>query len=105
MNEQSVIAPEYIDADFAFICIDDSMSGSRLFPGDVVFCRACDYVEDGKIAAVRIGSDFTLRRVYHIDKYVYLSPDNPAFPTVSFVIPDDDVEILGFAVKAICNVI
>lgn len=104
MNEQEVLAPAEIEADFAIRCCDDSMMNVRLFSGDLVFIRACDRVESGQIAAVRIGEEYILRRVYCGDGYLYLAAENPLFESITVSTPDDNIEIIGVAVKALCNV-
>lgn len=102
MNEQSAIAPAEIEADFVFQCYDNSMVNVHLFCGDLVFIRACDDVEDGHIAAVRIGESVILRRIYHAAGYLELRAENPEYPPI--VIHGQDAEIIGAAVKALCSV-
>ena len=104
MNEQSTIAPADIEADFVFCCQDDSMMGANLPTGSLVFIRACEDVEDGHIAAVRIGDSFVLRRVYHWSGYLELRAENPEYPPIVIHGQDGDTDILGVAVKALCSV-
>ena len=61
---------------------------------------ACDDVEDGQIAAVRIGESYALRRVYHCAGSIELRAENPSYPPIL----TQEVEILGVAVKALCSV-
>ena len=39
-------------------------------------------VEDGEIAAVRIGEEATLKRVFLFDDHIKLRAENPTFPTI-----------------------
>jgi len=39
-------------------------------------------VEDGEIAAVRIGEEATLKRVFLFDDHIELRAENPTFPTI-----------------------
>ena len=39
-------------------------------------------VEDGEIAAVRIGEEATLKRVFLFADYIELRAENPTFPTI-----------------------
>ena len=104
MNEQSTIAPADIEADFVFCCQDDSMMGANLSSGSLVFIRACDDVEDGHIAAVRIGDSFVLRRVYRWAGYLELRAENPEYPPIVIHGQDGDTDILGAVVKALFSV-
>ena len=100
MTDETVLAPADIEADFVFRCYDNSMVFAHLFTGDPVFIRACDDVEDGQIAAVRIGESYALRRVYHCAGSIELRAENPSYPPIL----TQEVEILGVTVKALCSV-
>lgn len=89
--------PEGISADFALIARGDSMTGARINNGDIVFIRRQPTVEHGQIAAVRIGSEATLKRVRFAGRQVVLWPENPAYEPI-MVTEDMDVEIMGLAV-------
>ena len=101
-----VPVPEHIHgADFALTCKGDSMINARIFDGDIVYIRQQPEVENGQIAAVLIGSEATLKRVYkHADKLV-LNPENPAYePLVLSGAELEDVKIIGKAVAFISAV-
>lgn len=69
-------------ADFALICKGDSML-PRLMDRDVVLIHQQPTVENGETAAVLIGEEATLKRVYfHGEDQIVLSPENPAFPPI-----------------------
>lgn len=98
--DQTVTAPSDINADTVFLCVGDSMINARIFDGDLVFVRLQPNVENGQIAVVRIGDEYTLKRVYVGKNYVELRAENPVFPAI--VLHDDelnDFEIIGLAVK------
>lgn len=93
----------YIDnsirADFALRCKGDSMTGARIFDGDLVFIQQQEDVENGQIAAVVIGEDATLKRIYKHNDRIELRPENPLYPILSFQGPGMiQVRILGKAV-------
>lgn len=101
-----VPVPEHIHgADFALTCKGDSMINARIFDGDIVYIHQQPEVENGQIAAVLIGSEATLKRVYkHADKLV-LNPENPAYePLVLSGSELEDVKIIGKAVAFISAV-
>ena len=64
-RESYVQAGVNIKADFCLIARGDSMIGARIHDGDIVFCRSQNMVENGEIAAVIIGDEATLKRVYY----------------------------------------
>ena len=67
--------------------------------GDIVYIRIQPEVNDGEIAAVRIGDEATLKRVYYDGNTVTLVPANSAYRPKSFSGPDlEDIQIEGKAV-------
>lgn len=90
-----------IDADFCLTAHGDSMIGARIYDGDIVFIQSADTVRDGEIAAVIIGDEATLKRVYYYPKEekLVLSPENPKYAPLVFVGRElIGVKILGRAV-------
>lgn len=97
--ENQVEIPEHIHADFALRCKGDSMINARIHDGDIVYIRQQPEVNNGEIAAVLIGEEATLKRVYVHDDHIVLQPENPAYaPLVYFGDSMSDVRILGKAV-------
>lgn len=98
-REGDVDVLEDVRCDFALKCHGDSMVGAGIHDGDVVYIHIQPEVENGEIAAVRIGDEATLKRVYlHMD-YVELRPENPAFESIIRRKEDmNDVHIEGKAV-------
>ena len=64
-RESYVQAGMNIKADFCLTARGDSMIGARIHDGDIVFCRSQTMVDNGEIAAVIIGEEATLKRVYY----------------------------------------
>lgn len=93
--------PDYIECDFTLRCQGDSMINSRIFDGDIVYIRSQPQVENGEIAAVRVGEEATLKKVYYTpgSSRVTLRASNPLYPDMEFEGPDlENIEILGKAV-------
>jgi len=91
--------PEHIHADFALRCKGDSMINARIFDGDIVYIRQQDTVEHGEIAAVLIGTEATLKRVYLYEDHITLKAENSMFRPLDFWDSEmNDVRILGKAV-------
>lgn len=85
-------------ATFTLICVGDSMA-PRIQDGDLVAIRQQEEVENGEIAAVRIGDEATLKRVYFHDDYIELRPENPSYSSIIRRREEmDDVSIEGRAV-------
>ena len=53
-----------LDADFCLRAHGDSMTGARIYDGDIVFIRKQSSVDNGEIAAVIIDDEATLKRFF-----------------------------------------
>ena len=90
-----------LNVDFCLTARGDSMIGARIRSGDIVFCRAQDMVNNGEIAAVIIGDEATLKRVYYYpeQKKLVLQAENPKYEPFVYVNDElDQIRILGKAV-------
>lgn len=81
-REGEIDAPEDMRCDFALRCKGDSMIGAGIHNGDAVYIHIQPEVENGEIAAVRIGEEATLKRVYLHADYIELRPENPAYESI-----------------------
>ena len=81
-REGEIDAPENMRCDFALRCHGDSMIGAGIHDGDAVYINIQPEVENGEIAAVRIGDEATLKRVYIHQDYIELRPENPAYESI-----------------------
>ena len=77
--EDHVLVPITTRADFCLICRGDSMIDARIHDGDIAFIRSQPVVEDGEIAAVRIGDECTLKRFQRVGNTVYLHACNTRY--------------------------
>ena len=92
--------------DFALIAQGDSMTGDRIYSGDVVFIRSQDNVQDGEIAAIALDDELTLKRVRRLRRadgsvaFTQLLPSNPSFSPIDIGGENETrcVRILGKAV-------
>lgn len=97
--EREVDIPSGIRADFALTCKGDSMIEARIADGDIVYIRQKPEVENGQIAAVLVGEEATLKRVFVHEDVLQLVPCNSKYqPTVYIRKQLRDVRILGLAV-------
>lgn len=77
--ETYIEASSDIQADFCLTAKGDSMINARIFDGDIVFIRKQPDVDNGEIAAVCIGDEVTLKRVYKYPNRLELRPENPMY--------------------------
>ena len=90
--------PENIRCDFCLRCHGDSMIDAGIRDNDVVYIRCQPKVEDGEIAAVRIGGEATLKRVYYDygGQSLTLMPANSSYRPKTYTGSDlEDVQIEG----------
>lgn len=91
-----------LKADFCLKARGDSMTGARIYDGDLVFCKSCPIVDNGEIAAVIIEDEVTLKR-FHFDsenQTVSLYPENPAYKTLRYQGEElNHIRVLGKAVS------
>ncbi len=104
LDGETILAPENIDADFVFRCVGDSMIGARILDGDIVFVKSGN-VENGQIAVVRIGEEYTLKRIYRGADYLELRAENPAYPPKIIRGDQENAEIIGRAVHFLSRVV
>ena len=101
LTDENIISWEWIEQSairggtFFYLRVQgDSMIGSRIHDGDLVFVRQQEEVETGEIAVVMVNNEeATLKRVYYQNGTVVLQPDNPKYPPI--ILSKGDVKILG----------
>ena len=85
-------------ADFALTCHGNSMAPT-ICDGDIVCIRRQPEVEQGEIAAVRIGEEATLKHFHRQGETVMLLADNTVCPPMVFAGPQlEEIQIEGRAV-------
>lgn len=90
--------PKVWRSDFTLICSGDSMV-PKIQDGDIVAIRKQEEVNNGEIAAVRIGDEATLKYVFLHADYIELRPANPSYESIIRRKDDmNDVRIEGKAV-------
>lgn len=106
-HENYILVGSDIDADFCLRAKGESMINARIWDGDIVFIRAQQQVENGEIAAVIIGDEATLKRVYYYPQQnrLMLNAENPAFAPLIYIGDElRQIKILGKAVAFQSNV-
>lgn len=96
--EARIGVPAAWRADFALTCRGDSME-PKIKDGDIVAIRTHPEVGNGEVAAVRIGEEATLKRVFLFPDHLELRAENPAFSSIILIGEDmNTVHIEGKAV-------
>ena len=100
-HDAFILASEDIDADFCLRAKGESMIGARILDGDLVFIRSQPQVDNGEIAAVLIGDEATLKRVYYFPQQnrLMLNAENPAFAPLIYI--GDELEQIKIHGKAV----
>lgn len=105
--EEYVKLNKDIDAEFALRCKGDSMTGARIRNGDIVYIHQQEDVENGEIAAVLIGNEATLKKVYKYPEknMLVLKPANPEYEDFIFTGEElEEIRILGKAVAFLSSI-
>lgn len=100
-HESYVLAGSAVDADFCLRAKGDSMTGARIYDGDIVFVKQMPVVNNGDIAAVIIGDEATLKRVYYYPekRKLVLNAENPRYEPFVYIGEElNEIRILGKAV-------
>lgn len=106
--DETVLAPDDIKADVVFRCVGDSMINARIFDGDAVFVRTQPEVESGQIAVVRVGDEYTLKRVYVHEDYVELRAENPTYKAIILrgeELSPVNFEVVGMAIAFLSSLL
>lgn len=101
IDEEFALINEDIAVDFALVCKGDSMKDAGINDGDIIYIRKQEIVDNGQIAAIVIGEEVTLKRVYYYREKnkLVLQPANPDYePLVYTGCELEEIRILGRAV-------
>lgn len=100
-REHCVMVDMDIDADFCLTAKGDSMINARINDGDVVFIKEMPIVDNGEIAAVIIGNEATLKRVYYYKEQnkLVLNPENPKYEPLVYL--NDELNLIRILGKAV----
>lgn len=96
---EEVSKREYDQGDYFLKVVGDSMTGSRIYDGDLIYVKKTREIVSGDIAVVLIqGDEATVKRVILKDNLMILEATNPDYPT-RYYNPEEvmmlPVEIIG----------
>lgn len=99
LGYEEVSLKEAQQGDYYLKVQGDSMSGSRIFDGDLVYVKSCQDVDSGEIAVVLLdGSEVTIKKIIKKEGTLILMATNPAYEPKIFTEQDmaeKKVQILG----------
>ncbi len=82
----------------------DSMTGARIYDGDLVLIRQQPDVENGEIAAVLIDGESYLKKITKHDNILILESANSTYPTKTYDMTKGECKIIGKLKKIIVNI-
>lgn len=89
---------------FYFQVSGDSMIGSHIFDGSMVYVHKQNEVDDGDIALVAVNDDkAALKRIYRLNGKIVLQPDNPKYKPL-ILNKEDTIKIIGKVLHVITKV-
>lgn len=87
---------EWLNGDDEYFYIrpqDNSMSGARIYEGDLLLIHKQTKIENSEIALVLIKEKLILRRIYKNDKQLILQSENSSYPLIFE--PSTKIKIIG----------
>ncbi|QIK57156.1 helix-turn-helix domain-containing protein [Erysipelothrix sp. HDW6A] len=100
---EEVSKSDYDRGDYFLKVVGDSMTGSRIYDGDIVYIQKVSAVDSGSIAVILIEEDeVTIKRVIYKDKLMILEASNPEYETRYYNEEDvlnHKIQILGKVLK------
>lgn len=82
LGYEEVSEKESLIGDYYLRVQGDSMTGSRIYDNDLLYVKACDYVESGQIAIVVIAhQEVTVKKVIWKKDMMILEATNPNYET------------------------
>lgn len=100
--ECEACVPSRWRASFALVCKGNSME-PKIHDGDLVAIRKQPEVENGEVAAVRIGEEATLKRVFRHENMLELRAENPNFPSIILVGADMETVMIEGKAVGLCR--
>lgn len=101
---ENIEGTEYVhESDASDFCLrvkGNSMTGARIYDGDLVYIRTQEDVENGEIAAVIINNEeATLKRIFKYNGMILLKSENPNIPDLPISKKDAvSLKIIGKAI-------
>ena len=99
LGQELVPLDETVGGEYFYLeVIGDSMIGSRIYPGDLVYVKRSSVVNSGTIAVVLVNDEASLKRVFFKGSTMVLHSENPKYEDMVFSaqeIEAKDIQIIG----------
>lgn len=93
-----VTSEDSANGDYFLRVEGDSMEGSHIYDGDLIYVQQCECVPSGSIAVVLIGEEATVKKVVYKNDLMILEASNPKYESRYFTskeVEELPVRILG----------
>jgi DNA polymerase V len=87
-------------ATFFFRVIGDSMTGAHIHDGDLLVVDRSIEPRHGHIVLAVINSEYTVKRLHHLNGIIELRAENPAYPPIHFR-EHDELQVWGVVTGAV----
>lgn len=87
-----------VNGDYFLRVEGDSMEGSHIYDGDLIYVQQCDSVPSGSIAVILIGDEATVKKVIYKNDLMILEASNPKYESRYYTLKEVNelpVRILG----------
>lgn len=105
LGYEEVSKHEYDNGDYFLRVQGDSMTGSRIHDGDLVYIKQTQEIENGSIGVILIADEeVTLKKVIFKDDLIILEASNPSYETRYFNQEDlksGHLKIIGKVLKSV----
>lgn len=105
LGYEEVSKHEYDNGDYFLRVQGDSMTGSRIHDGDLVYIKQTQEVENGSIAVVIIDDEeVTIKKIIFKDQLIILEASNPNYETKYYTQDDLNsgvIKIIGKVLKSV----
>lgn len=84
--------------DYFLRIVGDSMEGSHIYEGDLVYVQKCNTIASGQIGIVMIGDEATIKKVYYKNDLMILEASNPKYESQFFTMKEVEeipVKVIG----------
>lgn len=99
LGHEVVLDSEAQNGDYFYLeVVGDSMKDARILPGDLLYVRKQNDLNNGEIGVVLLDDEATVKRVFFKDQTLILQPENEAYQPIVLQAEDMEnrqVKILG----------
>ncbi|MDD6467291.1 MAG: S24 family peptidase [Erysipelotrichaceae bacterium] len=99
LGQEMVLEKEATNGEYFYLeVVGDSMKNARILPGDLLYVRKQDVLNNGEIGVVLVEEEATVKRVYFKENKMILQPENDDYQPIVLTaedIEEKQVQIIG----------